>query len=90
MNSPLYICVTITDSVITFNVKRKAIDMLFSFRRRVGYNSEIRDQKKWEKMVDKAMECPDCGTMTGKPEWKGNHYLSTCSKCGLMWETKGV
>lgn len=64
--------------------------MIFSFRRRIGYNSDIQDQKKWEHMVDQAMECPDCKTMTGKPEWQGTYYVSTCKKCGLIWETRGV
>lgn len=60
----------------------------FSFRRRIGYNSDILAQKRWKNKVDKAYCCPDCNIMTGKVQRYGDNFVSTCERCGLIWETK--
>ena len=60
----------------------------FSFRRRIGYDSDILSQKRWKNKVDKAYCCPDCNIMTGKVQRCGDNFVSTCERCGLIWETK--
>lgn len=61
---------------------------MFIFTRRLGYNKEIREMHRIKKKIDKAYECPDCKVMIGDVEKVGNKYISTCSRCGLMWETR--
>lgn len=56
--------------------------------KRIGYDKSIVSKSNWNKKVDKAFCCPDCNTMTGNAKRVGENFISTCSRCGLIWETK--
>lgn len=56
--------------------------------KRLGYNKAIVSKSNFEEKLSKAFCCPDCNMMTGNVERKGNSFISTCNKCGLIWETK--